>query len=173
MIVDSTDYIKKELQYQEFRRRVELEKRRLKKGDKKDDGDDSDDDKNDRKIPHFKTNVNGSIDILPQALLPSFPRLNPVWGTSKQEQVEETPQRMEDEVVINDFYKDIENVINKTKWTMSLLLENRELRMEFPITIRMNSSIYLIMTSLPPMITNDICSPEDFGTLINMNLCTR
>ena len=115
MIVDSTDYIKKELQYQEFRRRVELEKRRLKKGDKKDDGDDSDDDKNDRKIPHFKTNVNGSIDILPQALLPSFPRLNPMWGTSKQEQVEETPQRMEDEVVINDFYKDIENVINKNK----------------------------------------------------------
>ena len=37
----------KELQYQEFRRRVELERKRLKKGDKKYDGDDSDNDKND------------------------------------------------------------------------------------------------------------------------------
>ena len=37
----------KELQYQEFRRRVELERKRLKKGDKKYDGDHSDNDKND------------------------------------------------------------------------------------------------------------------------------
>ena len=37
----------KELQYQEFRRRVELERKRLKKRDKKYDGDHSDNDKND------------------------------------------------------------------------------------------------------------------------------
>ena len=105
----------KELQYQEFRRRVVLEKKRLKKGDKKDDGDDSDNDKNDRKIQHFKTNIDGSIDTLPQSPLSSFPNLYPMWGTSTQEEVDETPQRMEGGVVLNDFYEDIENAVNKNK----------------------------------------------------------
>ena len=105
----------KKLQYQEFRRRVELEKKRLKKGDKKDDGDDSDNDKNDRKIQHFKTNIDGSIDTLPQAPLSSFLNLYPMWWTSTQEQVDETPQRMEGGVVLNDFYKDMENAVNKNK----------------------------------------------------------
>ena len=44
---------------------------------------------------------------------------------------------------------------------MGLPLENREFRMEFFITIRMNGLIYLIMMSLPRIITNGICSPED------------
>ena len=70
----------KELQYLEFRRRVELEKRGLKNGDKTDDGDDSDGDKNGKKIPHFKANVDGSIDTLPQAPLLSFPDLKLVGG---------------------------------------------------------------------------------------------
>ena len=97
--------------------------------------------KNDRKIPHFKTNVNGSIDTLPRALLSSFPDLNPVWGTSKQEQVEETPQRMEDGVVINDFYKDIENVVNTNKIDNKFTIRKQRIQIEFPITISMNSSI--------------------------------
>ena len=105
----------KKLQYQKFRRRVELEKKRLKKGDKKDDGDDSDNDKNDKKIQHFKTNIDGSIDTLPQAPLSSFLNLYPMWWTSTQEQVDETPQRMEGGVVLNDFYKDMENAVNKNK----------------------------------------------------------
>ena len=45
----------------------------------------------------------------------SFPDLNPMWGVSKQEQAEEAPQRMEGGVVLNDFYKDIENLVNKNK----------------------------------------------------------
>ena len=44
---------------------------------------------------------------------------------------------------------------------MGLPLENREFRMEFFITIRMNGLIYLIIMSLPRIITNGICSPED------------
>ena len=46
----------------------------------------------------------------------SFPDLNPVWGTSKQEQVEEAIQRVDGGVVVvNDFFKDIENPVNKNK----------------------------------------------------------
>ena len=102
----------------------------------------------------------------------SFSDMNSVWGTPKQIQVEEPPQRMRGGVVVNDFRKDIENLLNKNKIDNSLPLENREFTMEFPITIRMNGLIYLIMTSLPQIITNDICSPDDFGTLIMVNLCT-
>ena len=56
---------------------------------------------------------------------------------------------------------------------MSLPLENRELKMEFPIMIRMSGLIYPIMMSLLQKITNDIRSPEDFGTLITVNLYKR
>ena len=101
----------------------------------------------------------------------SFSDMNSVWGTPKQIQVEEPPQSMRGGVVVNDFHKDIENLLNKNKIDNSLPLENREFTMEFPITIRMNGLIYLIMTSLPQIITNDICSPDDFGTLIMVNLC--
>ena len=62
-------------------------KENTKKGDKKDDSDDSNDDKDNKKIPHFKTNVDGSTDTLPQALMSSFSDMNSVWGTPKQIQV--------------------------------------------------------------------------------------
>ena len=50
-----------------------------------------------------------------------------MWGTSKQEQLKETPQRMEGGVVINDFYKNIENVLHqKKKLIRTLPLENKK-----------------------------------------------
>ena len=84
--------------------------------------------------------------------MPSFLYLNPMWGTTKEEQVQETPQRMEGAVVVNDYYK-------------GMNLENKEFRMEFPTMLRMNSLIYLIMTSLPRMITNGIHSRRILGSL--------
>ena len=45
----------------------------------------------------------------------SFPDLNSVQGTSKQVQLEETPQRTRSGVVVNDFHKDIENLVKKNK----------------------------------------------------------
>ena len=124
-------------------------------------------------IPHFKTNVDGSIDNLPQAPLSSFPNLNHVWGTSKQEQVEETPQKREGGIVVNNFFKDIKNVFNKNKIDSEFTIRKQRIQDGVPITIRMNGLIYLIMTSLPQTMTNGICSPEDFGTLIAVNVCTR
>ena len=58
----------------------------------------------------------------------SFPDLNPMWGTSKQEQVEETPQRMKGEVALNDFYKDIENVVNKNKTDNEFTIRKQRLQ---------------------------------------------
>ena len=58
----------------------------------------------------------------------SFPDLNPMWGASKQEQVEETPQRMEGEVALNDFYKDIENVVNKNKTDNEFTIRKQRLQ---------------------------------------------
>ena len=55
--------------------------------------------------------------------------------------MEETPQRMEDGVVINDFYKDIENVVNTNKIDNKFTIRKQRTQMEFPITISMNSSI--------------------------------
>ena len=44
-----------------------------------------------------------------------MPNLNPMWETSKQEQVVETPQRMEGGVILIEFFKDIEKIVNKNK----------------------------------------------------------
>lgn len=68
-----------------------------------------------------------------------------MWGTSKQEQLKETPQRMEGGVVINDFYKNIENVLHQKKINKDFAIRKQKmnLKMEFPILMMMIWLVYV------------------------------
>ena len=103
----------------------------------------------------------------------SFPDLNPMWGVSKQEQAEEAPQRMEGGVVLNDFYKDIENLVNKNKIDNEFTIRKQRIHDGVPHHDKNEWFDLPHNDELPRTITNGICSPEDFGTLITMNFCKR
>lgn len=146
---------KKDLQYLKFRRRVEAEKNKMKKKNKGNDSDNDDGDKGGAsKIPTFKTNFEGATDTKPED---DFPDLNNMWKNDtapKQEQVEETPPRMEGGTLVNSFYKNMENVVNEKKQVKIIKADKKGL--PFPLTNLL-------------MIPNGVCLPKFTGINIMVN----
>lgn len=125
---------------------------------KKNKGNDSDNDDGDKgggsKIPTFETNFYGATDTKPED---DFPDLNSMWKNDtapKQEQVQETPPRMEGGTLVNSFYKNMENVVNEKKQVKIIKADKKGL--PFPLTNLL-------------MIPNGVCLPKFTGINIMVN----